>query len=85
MFKPDRWGNTFMFVDLDFNFDKQNPGLIYVEIAREFQLGNFPLLPHIEYNGGLGLARGTDIGLSYNFVGTEKFYAFPTIGAKWNF
>jgi hypothetical protein len=64
MFKPDPWGNTFMFVDFDFNFDKQNPGLIYAEIAREFQLGGFPLLPHIEYNGGLGLARGTDAGFS---------------------
>ena len=55
MFKPDKWGNTFMFVDFDFSFDKRNPGLAYAEIAREFKIGDFPLLPHIEYNGGLGL------------------------------
>lgn len=64
MFKPDKWGNTFMFVDFDMNFDKKNPGLVYAEIAREFKLGDFPLLPHIEYNGGLGLVRGTDFGFS---------------------
>lgn len=64
MYKPDKWGNTFMFVDVDFNFDKRNPGLAYTEIAREFKIGNFPLLPHIEYNGGLGLVRGDNAGFS---------------------
>ena len=64
MFKPDQWGSTFMFVDCDFNFDKLNPGLAYAEIAREFKIGDFPLLPHIEYNGGLGLVRGTGSGFS---------------------
>lgn len=64
MYKPDNWGNTFMFVDVDFSFDKRNPGLVYTEIAREFKIGDFPLLPHIEYNGGLGLVRGTGIGFS---------------------
>ncbi len=65
MFKPDQWGSTFMFVDFDFNFDKRNPGLAYAEIAREFKIGDFPLLPHIEYNGGLGLVRGSDgVGFS---------------------
>jgi hypothetical protein len=64
MFKPDAWGNTFMFVDFDFNFDRRNAGLVYAEIAREFQIGDCPLLPHVEYNGGLGLARGTNFGFS---------------------
>jgi len=64
MFKPDRWGTTFMFVDFDFNFDKRNIGLVYGEIAREFIIGNFPLRPHIEYNGGLGLVRGTSASYS---------------------
>lgn len=64
MFKPDQWGSTFMFVDFDFNFNKRNPGLAYAEIAREFKIGDFPLLPHIEYNGGLGLVRGTDFSFS---------------------
>lgn len=64
MYKPDKWGNTFMFVDVDFNFDKRSPGLAYTEIAREFKIGGFPLLPHIEYNGGLGLVKGTGSGFS---------------------
>ena len=58
MFKPDQWGSTFMFVDVDFNFDKRSPGLAYAEIARAINLGDFPLQAHIEYNGGLGLIRG---------------------------
>lgn len=64
MFKPDQWGNTFMFVDADLNFNKKNIGLVYGEIAREFKIGDFPLLPHLEYNGGLGLVKGSDIGFS---------------------
>lgn len=64
MFKPDQWGSTFMFVDFDFNFDKRNPGLAYAEIARAFKIGDFPLMPHLEYNGGLGLVRGTGFSFS---------------------
>lgn len=64
MFKPDKWGQTFMFIDADFNFDKKNPGLAYAEIARAFKIGDFPLMPHLEYNGGLGLVKGTDLGFS---------------------
>lgn len=64
MFKPDKWGSTFMFVDFDFNFDKGGIGLAYTEIARDFKIKNFPLMPHIEYNGGLGLVRGTGYSFS---------------------
>ena len=64
MFKPDAWGSTFMFVDFDFNFNKRNPGLAYAEIARAFKIGDFPLMPHLEYNGGLGLVRGTGFSFS---------------------
>jgi len=63
MFKPDRWGSTFMFADFDFNHDKKNIGLVYAEIAREFKIADFPLLPHIEFNGGLG--NGFSIPSSY--------------------
>lgn len=64
MFKPDEWGSTFLFVDFDFNFDNRNPGLIYGEIARTFKIKNSPILAHIEYNGGLGLVRGTNSSFS---------------------
>ncbi len=64
MFKPDDWGSTFMFVDIDFNFNQRNPGLAYAEIARTFQISDFALRPHLEYNGGLGLVRNSGYGFS---------------------
>lgn len=54
MFKPDQWGSTFMFVDLDFNMKKGNIGLAYMEIARDQNLGKLPIKAHVEFNGGLG-------------------------------
>ncbi len=55
MFKPDKWGNTFFFVDYDFNMGKKNhPSLSYMEIARCLKFWKGPLSAHIEYNGGLG-------------------------------
>lgn len=55
MFKPDNWGNTFFFVDYDYNLDaNKNVGMSYLEIARCFSLGKeSPLSAQIEYNGGL--------------------------------
>lgn len=54
MFKPDKWGSTFMFVDLDFNMSKGNIGLAYLEIARDQNLGKLPIKAHVEFNGGVG-------------------------------
>jgi hypothetical protein len=55
MFKPDNWGNTFFFVDYDYNLDAdKNVGSSYMEIARCFTLSkSIPLSAHVEYNGGL--------------------------------
>lgn len=58
MFKPDKWGNTFFFVDMDYTSDGITSA--YWEIARELQFWKAPLLLHIEYNGGLAK------GFSYN-------------------
>jgi len=68
MFKPDKWGNTFFFVDYDYNLDaNKNVGMSYMEIARCFSLGkNSPLSAQIEYNGGL-LA----------FANNPEYLAFP--------
>lgn len=51
MFRPDKWGNTFFFVDMDY----QSGGIksAYWEIARELSIGRSPFSAHIEYNGGL--------------------------------
>lgn len=53
MFKPDKWGSTFAFVDMDFNQSRGNIGLAYMEIARNIKMGKCPLMAHIEFNGGL--------------------------------
>ena len=66
MFKADKWGNTYFFVDHDFNYDDHvegsnlAPGGSYLEIARcinlwqESALKNFSL--QVEYNGGIHAA-----------------------------
>lgn len=55
MFKPDKWGNTFFFVDLDYNMtDDKHPSAAYFEIARCFSFKDSPLSLQVEYNGGLG-------------------------------
>lgn len=55
MFKSDKWGNTFFFVDFDYNAtDKNHPSGAYMEIARCINTWGGPLSAHIEYNGGLG-------------------------------
>lgn len=50
MFKPDKWGSTFFFVDMDYTGE----GIVgaYWEIARELAFWKSPLSIHVEYNGG---------------------------------
>jgi len=67
MFKPDKWGNTFFFVDIDYNMgDDNHPSAAYMEIARCLKFWEGPLSLHAEYNGGLG---------TFNLLGGEM--AFP--------
>lgn len=55
MFKADKWGNTFFFVDYDFNAQKENhPSGSYMEIARCINTWGGPFSLQVEYNGGLG-------------------------------
>lgn len=51
MFKPDSWGSTFFFVDMDYT-SKGVTGA-YWEIARELNFWGGPFSAHVEYNGGL--------------------------------
>lgn len=53
VFKPDKWGNTFFFVDMEFNGKNHQPSTAYMEIARCLKLWDAPFSVHIEYNGGL--------------------------------
>lgn len=73
MFKPDKWGSTFMFVDLDFNQSRGNIGLAYMEIARDFKLGKSPIMAHIEYNGGIGKSEGSGFSIPNAYLAGASF------------
>jgi len=52
MFKPDKWGSTYMFTDIDYQRD--GVAGAYWEISREFNVtANKQWAVHTEYNGGL--------------------------------
>ena len=52
MFKPDRWGSTFLFTDLDYFHD--GVAGAYWEVSREFNVSsNKRWAAHVEYNGGM--------------------------------
>lgn len=58
MFKPDKLGSTFFFIDMDYSSDARNIdngiSLAYWEIARSFKWNeNQKFQPRVEYNGGV--------------------------------
>ena len=58
MFKPDKYGSTFFFIDMDYSSDARNVNngisLAYWEIARAFKWNeNQKIMPRVEYNGGV--------------------------------
>lgn len=57
MFKPDKLGNTFTFVDFDFN-GKDGISQAYLELARVIKTEKMPVGVHVEFNGGLGTFDG---------------------------
>lgn len=69
MFRPDKGGSTFFFVDMNYN---QGVSGAYWEISRELNFWQNSkmswLSAHIEYNGGLeiGKPRSTAPGVSYD-------------------
>lgn len=66
MFKPDKLGNTFFFIDFDYGAgDVEGVSLAYFEIARCMKLGKSPFSWHGEYNGGFGQWKAADAGGAY--------------------
>ncbi len=75
MFKPDKWGNTYMFTDLDLQSDGMAGA--YWEISREFNIStNKQWALHTEYNGGL-----TSNKESWN---ATRFQHAVLVGGAWN-
>ncbi len=52
MFKPDSFGSTYFFVDMDYDMDNGGVKLAYTEIARNIKIGKIPVEFHVEFNGG---------------------------------
>jgi hypothetical protein len=58
MFRPDKYGSTFFFIDMDYSSDERNVdngiSLGYWEIARAFKWNETQkFMPRVEYNGGV--------------------------------
>jgi len=67
MFKPDKYGNTFAFVDMDYGTGGANGvTMAYWEIARAVKLWENPIAFHLEYNGGLGQWEDPDGAKAYS-------------------
>ena len=66
MFRPDKMGSTFFFIDMDYGAgDVEGVSSAYWEIARALKLGDSPLAAHLEYNGGFGQWKAGDVGGAY--------------------
>jgi hypothetical protein len=66
MFRPDKTGNTFFFIDFDYGVgDVEGVSLAYFEIARVFTLGKSPFGWHGEYNGGFGQFKASPFNGAY--------------------
>lgn len=66
MFKPDKWGSTFFFVDMDYT--KDGVSAAYWEIARELKFWEGPISAHVEYNGGVnGINHAFLFGPTYSW------------------
>ncbi len=69
MFRPDKIGSTFFFIDLDYGSNHtKGVSQAYFEIARSFKVSESALQPRIEYNGGFFRVKGegTDISFPVN-------------------
>ncbi len=69
MFKPDKWGSTFYFIDMDYGkggaTGVEGPQLAYFEIARGIKFWKSPFEIHVEYNGGFGQYKATPSNGAY--------------------
>ena len=66
MFKPDKWGSTFFFIDMDYK--SGGISAAYWEIARELKFWEGPVSAHIEYNGGINYVRNAYLlGITYTY------------------
>ena len=73
MFKPDKWGSTFLFTDI--NYFTDGAAGVYWEITRKFTIHK-QWAVHIEYNGGATSIEHTAIA--------SRFQHALLFGPSWN-
>ncbi|MFV0521476.1 MAG: DUF5020 family protein [Mangrovibacterium sp.] len=71
MFRPDKLGSTYFFVDMNYNEgDMKGVTNAYWEIARAFNLKKgSSLAAHVEYNGGVFRSSGLGFPINSAFLG----------------
>ncbi len=85
MFKPDAYGNTFAFVDMDYNAQNGGVSFAYWEIARVFKTKKMPVGIQVEYNGGTGQGFGvpnaflTGVDYSWNAPDFSKGFSVKAL------
>lgn len=77
MFKADKWGSTFFFIDMDYGDGEVQSA--YWEISRELRFWEPPFSWHIEYNGGIKYIKDaylTGITYTWNKADFTKGFTF---------
>lgn len=83
MFKPDKWGSTFFFVDMDYKSD--GVASAYWEISRELKFWKGPISAHLEYNGGLPFVKNAYLaGPTYSYNNAQFTCGF-TLSALYKY
>jgi len=80
MFKPDRWGSTFFFIDMD--YASEGVMAAYWEVARELKFWKGDISAHIEYNGGMPYIRNAYLAgatYTYNNKDFTRGFSFSTM------
>jgi hypothetical protein len=67
MFKPDKYGSTFFFIDMNYGVGSvKGVSLGYWEISRAIRFWEEPIALHVEYNGGSGIFSAGDFTGGFN-------------------
>ncbi len=83
MFKPDKLGSTFFFVDMDYSSNNvKGISLAYLEVARVLKTKKMPFGIHAEFNGGFGSYEKEGVNYSYTINNAALLGVDYTLTAK---
>jgi hypothetical protein len=78
-FKPDEHGNTYVFVDMDYDMKNGGVQTVYWEISRDLRFWKMPLELHGEFTGGNFVNGDTNFG---GFIGRSWIFG---LNVPWMF